>query len=203
MEHRPLIDPNSKMQPVTQLFSGFEIEKKQILLTLKEDYTKNKNGLEIYNEVLEKGVLINQGYIKDIQEAVKILKELKISLKDFKPNTIRLREFGPGFKAKNISSCKFVLTLKNKKETKKREAEFKLTHKQFEKYWGLTEGNRIQKKRMRKIIKKHEFEVDAFVDRILLLAECEVVDENNLKNIPQLGVDVTNDKNWSNKALSK
>lgn len=200
---RPLINPDSKMKPLKQLFSGFEIEKKQVLLTKEEDFTKNKNGLEIYNEVLENGVLIEQGYIKDIPKAAEVLQELGINLNDFKPNTIRLRSFGVGYKKKGISKCRYVLTLKDKKETKKREAEFKLTQELFEKYWPLTEGARVQKKRFRKVIKKHEFELDAFTDRILLLAECEVTDEAKLEKIPKLGMDVTNDKNWSNKAISK
>lgn len=201
--HRPLIDPNSKLIPLKQLFAGYEVEKKQVLATKEEDYTKKKNSLIFYNEALEEGVRIEQGYIKDIPKAVEVLKELGISLNDFKPNTIRLRKFGLGYKKKKISPSQYVLTLKDKKETKKREVEFKLSPEQFYKYWPLTEGARIEKRRHKKTIKGFEFEIDAFTDRFLLLAECEVTDEKDLLKVPILGMDVTNNSSWSNKALSK
>lgn len=200
---RPLIKETSMTQPVKQIFSGFEIEKRQLLATVEEDHTKNKNALVTYNQVLAEGVIINQGYIKDIQEAVKFLTELGIDLNDFKPNTIRLREFGPGYKAKKISPYRYVLTLKDRKEVKKREAEFKLSREQFDKYWPLTEGARVQKKRMKKDIKGFTFELDAFIDRFLLIAECEVTKEADLAKVPKMGMDITNTKDWSNKALSK
>lgn len=200
---RPLIDPSSKLKPVKQIFIGEEIEKKFILLTIEQDYTKNKNGMTLYDEVLKEGVTIDQGYVKDIQEAVVILQELGISLNDFKPNTIRLREFGVGFKTKGISKYRYVLTLKDKKPGKTREAEFRLNQEQFEKYWPKTKGARVYKKRMIKTIRKHNFELDAFMDRFLLIAECEVEKQEMLEKVPVLGNDVSNDKNWSNKALAK
>lgn len=200
---RPLITPDTKLSPLKQLFSGYEIEKKFVLLTKEKDYTKNGNGPGLYDQVLNEGVIIEQGYIKDIPKAAEILQELGIGLNDFKPNTVRLRRFGEGYKEKKISKAKYVLTLKDKKETKRREVEFKLKASQFEKYWALTEGARVIKRRMKKDIKGFEFEVDAFMDRFLLLAECEVKKEKELEKVPKLGNDVTNDKNWSNKALSK
>lgn len=200
---RPLIDPNSKLIPLKQLFAGYEVEKKQVLATKEEDHTKKKNSLVFYNETLEAGVSIEQGYIKDIYQAVDMLKELGIVPNEFKPNTIRLRRFGEGYKEKGISPTKYVLTLKDKKETKTREVEFKLSKDQFDKYWPLTHGARVQKKRMKKEIKGFEFEIDAFTDRFLLLAECEVTDEAELIKVPKLGMDVTNNNTWSNKALSK
>lgn len=200
---RPLISPTSKFKPVKQLFNGFEIEKKFIMLTKEEDYTKSKNGMVLYDDVLCNGVSIDQGYIKDIQEAVKMLTKLGIDLNEFKPNTIRLRKFGPGYNKGGISKHRYILTLKDKKETKTREAEFKLRESQFNEWWPFTQGARVYKKRMVKKIKGFDFELDAFTDRFLLLAECEVMDEADLKKVPKLGNDVTNDKNWSNKALSK
>lgn len=200
---RPLVNPDSKLKPLKQIFAGYEIEKRQVLLTLEEDHTRGKNGLTIYNEVLSEGVLIDQGYVKDIQVAVRILNELGISLNEFKPNTIRFRRFGFGYKVKKVSKFRYVLTLKDRKETKKREVEFKLTESQFQKYWPETIGARVQKKRMWKRNKGFDFEMDAFVDRILLIAECEVDDEARLEKVPILGMDVTNNSLWTNKTLSK
>lgn len=200
---RPLIESSSKIAPVKQIYLGAEIEKKFILLTIEEDYTKNKNGMTLYDEALKEGVTIWQGYIKDIQEAVVVLQELGINLNEFKPNTIRLREFGPGFKTKGVSKYRYVLTLKDKKPGKTREAEFRLSEEQFNKYWPKTQGARVTKKRMNKVIRKHNFEIDAFIDRFLLIAECEVDEPEQLEKVPVLGNDVSNDKNWSNKALAK
>lgn len=200
---RPLINPNSKLKPLKQIFAGFEIEKRQLLFSLEEDHSKSHNGLNTYNEVLEHGVRIEQGYIKDIQVAVQVLNELGIELNEFKPNTIRLRRFGDNRKEKKISKYQYVLTLKDRKETKKREVEFKLSKNQFDKYWPFTEGARVEKKRMKKKIKGFIFELDAFTDRILLIAECEVDNEEKMNKVPKLGVDITGDKNWTNKSLSR
>lgn len=202
-EFRPLISPDSKMQPLKQLFNGYEIEKKFVLLTKEEDHTKKKNAPQVYDEALREGVIIEQGYIKDIPQAATVLQELGIDLSDFKPNTIRIRRFGEGYKEKKISKTRYVLTLKDKKETKKREAEFKLSRAQFDKYWPMTEGSRLTKRRMKKTIRGFVFEIDAFVDRYLLLMECEVTTEEDLEKVPKMGMDVTNDKQWSNKQLSR
>lgn len=189
---RPLITENTKFQPVKQIYNGFEIEKRFLLMTKEEDTSKNKNGLEIYNEVLEGGTIIKQGYIMDIQRAKDILDELQIEL-DFKPNTIRFRQYGKDF----------ILTVKDRKDTKKREVEWELSKKQFNTYWPETQGNRVEKKRLVKTIKKHKVEIDAFTDRFLLIAEIEVSDEAMMDKLPKLGMDITGNKNWSNKALSK
>lgn len=200
---RPFILPTSKLAPVKQIFAGYEIEKKFVLMTVEEDHSKRKNSLNLYNTVLTEGVMIEQGYVKDIPKAAELLKKLGIQLNDFKPNTIRLRKFGIGYKTNKISPYKYVLTLKDRKESKRREVEFRLTPELFKKYWPWTEGSRLTKKRMLKQMKGHTFEIDAFTDRILLLAECEVTNEKDLEKVPTLGMDVTSDKNWSNKALSR
>lgn len=202
-EFRPLIDETSTFKPVKEIYSGYEIEKRLLLLTVEKDHSKKSNAITIYNEVLKDGVLIDQGYVKDIAMAVEMLQALGIKPKDFKPNTIRLRKFYEGHKEKGISKYKYVLTLKDKKETKKREVEFKLSKEQFDKYWPETAGARVQKKRLRKKIKGFEFEIDAFTDRVLLIAECEVKDEKDLAKVPIFGMDITNLKDWSNKALSR
>jgi CYTH domain-containing protein len=190
---RPLIKPDSKMKPLKQIFNGFEIEKRQLLCTKEEDHTKRKNALTIYNEVLETGTDIKQGYIKDIQEAIRVLTELGISLNEFKPNTIRFRKYG----------TKYILTLKDRKDTKKREVEFKLSRVQFYKYWPLTKGSRVTKKRLEKKIKGWDFEIDAFTDRFLLIIECEVDAVEKLDKVPVMGMDITSNSAWTNKSLSK
>ena len=190
-EFRPLVKENS-LQPARQLFSGYEIEKRWVLLTKEEDHTKSKNGLELYDEVLQKGKRIEQGYIHDIQKAKEVLDALGIEL-DFKPNTIRLRKYG----------ADFILTVKDRKETKKREVEWELNKKSFLQFWPLTKGARVYKTRLVKEVKGNKVEMDGFTDRFLLLAEIEVDDEAKMDKLPKLGMDVTGNKSWSNKALAK
>ena len=189
---KPLVTPNNKLKPLKQIYAVYEIEKRYVVITKEEDHSKNKNGLETYNLVLEQGTKIRQGYIKDIQKAKEILDELGIEL-DFRPNTIRFRQYGK----------KFILTVKDRAETKKREVEWKLTRAQFNKYWPLTIGARIEKKRYVKKIKGFDVEIDAFTDRFLCIAEIEVDDEKMLPKTPKLGMDVTGDNKWTNKTLSK
>lgn len=194
MTNRPLIEPTSKFKPVKELYNGWEIEKKFILATMEEDHTKNKNSLKLYNEVLEKGTAIKQGYIKDFGAAKDMLDELGIALTDdFKPNTVRLRQYG----------TQYILTLKDKKETKRKEVEWELDKKVFTKYWKHTKGSRVEKKRLIKKLKGFDVEYDAFTDRFLLLAEIEVSKEKDLEKVPKLGMDVTNNNQWSNKNLSR
>lgn len=192
--NRPLVNPQSKFKPVKELYSGWEIEKKFVLFTIEQDHTKNSNGLTLYNETLEKGTLIRQGYIKDFSVAHEMLQSFGIELtEDFKPNTVRLRQYGQ----------QYILTLKDKKETKRKEVEWELDKKMFNTYWKHTKGSRVEKKRYIKKLKGFDVEYDAFTDRILLLAEIEVQEEAQLKKVPKLGMDVTNNNQWSNKNLSR
>jgi len=192
-EFRPLVGPDNKFKPMKQIFAGFEIEKRFLILSVEEDFTKNQSGSKLYNEVLEKGTPIEQGYITDMVRAREVLEELGIEL-DFRPNTIRFRRYG--------SQC--ILTVKDRKETKKREVEWELDPKVFKKYFKETKGARVYKKRLVKNIKGFDVEYDGFVDRYLLLGEIEVDDEKQLAKVPKLSTaDITGQKQWTNKSLSK
>lgn len=192
-EFRPLVEPGSKFKPVKELFNGYEIEKRWVLMTIEEDHTKQKNALKIYNDALEKGEKYEQGYIKDFQIAIEMLGALGIKLKEFQPNTVRLRK----------TPKQYILTLKDRKETKKREVEWELDKKTFFAYWKYTKGARVSKTRWETKVKKNTVVFDAFTDRILLMAEIEVSDESLLDGLPKLGMDVTGIKEWTNKSLSR
>lgn len=192
-DFRPLIGDDTKIAPAKQVFKGFEVEKKFILLTPDGDYTKGGKGIVMYDEALRGGYRIAQGYLKDPQEAIKLVQELGITL-EFAPNTIRLRKVGDD---------NFILTLKDKKATKTREVEWEIDKKIFNKYWKQTKGARVYKTRFEKNIKGFTFEIDAFTDRYLLMAECEVDNEESLAKVPKIGNDVTGQSNFSNKHLSK
>jgi len=191
---RSFLDSDNKFKPVRELFNGFEIEKRWVVMTVEEDHSKKKNGLVIYNEVLETGQIYEQGYIKDMDIARTMLEELGIVLNEFRPNTVRLRR----------TPEMYILTLKDRKETKRREVEWELDRKTFMNYWKHTKGARVRKVRLEKEVKGGHLAVfDAFTDRFLLLAEIEVQDESMMKNLPNLGMDVTGQKPWTNKSLAK
>lgn len=188
----PLVSDASKLKPTNELFLGNEIEKRFVLLTKEEDHTPKGNGLETLDKVLKHGLLVEQGYILDLQKARKMVTELGIKIQ-FEPTTVRLRKMA-GF---------YILTLKDRKSTKAREAEWQLDQNTFNKYWKLTKGARISKKRYIQSIKGHYVEIDAFLDRLLLMAEIEVDSEKEMSKLPKLGMDVTGNKNWSNKSMSQ
>lgn len=190
---RSLLDKENERPPLKEIYNGFEIEKRFVLFTHKEDYTKQKNGLILYDEVLKDGKRYAQGYITDMPTAIEMVSSLGIK-PAFQPNTIRLRM---------IDDKTFILTLKDKKETKRREVEWELDKKTFMNLWKLTKGHRVYKRRLEKNIKGHNVEIDAFTDRLLLIAEIEVKEEKDLDNLPKLGFDVTKDSSWSNKAMAK
>ena len=190
---RSLLAESNKLKPAKQLFNGFEIEKRWLILTAEDDFSKNKNGIAQYDEALRKGERYEQGYITDEAVMVEVAGKLGI-VPDFKPNTMRLRKIG---------TKTFILTLKDKKETKRREVEWTLERKTFNELWPLTKGHRVYKTRYEKTIKGKVTVIDAFTDRYLLMAEIEVKDEKELDGLPKLGFDVTKDSSWSNKSLSK
>ena len=133
---RSLLSSDNKMAPAKEIYNGFEIEKRWVMLTPEDDYTKGKNGITLYDKALRNGEKFEQGYVTDMDAAIEMLDELGI-VPDFKPNTIRLR---------NIDDKTFILTLKDKKQTKRREVEWELEKKTFNKYWKLTKGARITKR---------------------------------------------------------
>lgn len=192
IKHRSLLSDDNKLKPLRQIFNGFEIEKRWVILTPEDDYSKQKNGVSLYDEALKNGFAIEQGYITDLDKAREMLDDLGI-VPEFQPNTVRLRK----------TPTQLILTLKDKKETKRREVEWELDKKQFNQYWKLTKGKRITKRRYIKEVKGNELILDAFTDRYLLMAEIEVKDEKLLEGLPKLGFEVTTDSSWTNKSMAK
>lgn len=190
---RPLVAEDNKRKPLIQIYNGFEIEKRWVILTVEEDHSKAGNGLVLYNRALERGDAYEQGYILDMEKAREVVVELGI-VPQFEPNTIRFRK---------INNSRFIFTLKDKKETKRREVEWELDRKTFNHFWPLTTNARITKRRYIKEVKGNEITFDAFTDRLLLMVEIEVKDEELLKTLPKMGFEVTGDSNWSNKKMAK
>lgn len=173
---------------ITEIKFGKEYESRQIILSDDRYYGPIIPALKLYNRILHKGDTIQQGYIKP--KEVEVLKPLQLGMKVEKPDTIRLRKY----------QGKIFLTLKNEEED---EQEFLIGTKEFLLLWPMTKGRRIQKKRLIEKYGKWDVELDAFTDRLLLIAEVEVKKLSYLKEVPKLGFDITNDKKWSNKNLAR
>lgn len=189
---KALVGEGNKLPPVRQIYAGYEIEARQLLLTVEDDYTKQKNAVKLYDETLTNGTTIEQGYIHELFKAKEMLDDLGIEV-DFTPSTVRLRHHGK----------KFILTLKDRKSTKRREVEWELDKKTFNKYWPLTKGARVRKTRMMKEVKNQLVTFDAFTDRYLLMVEVEVQSEEALSKVPKMGMDITGQKQWTNKSLAR
>jgi CYTH domain-containing protein len=175
---------------------GHEIENRQ-LLDLSVPF-----NMRLYNDTLELGILIDQGYVPVTPQTIR---RVEVDFKvppDFEIDTIRVRRFTTYSRTINYM---YVLTLKSDKTKDKprREVEYKLNRETFSAYWEQTIGRRVQKKRANKKIKGRTFEIDAFTDRILLIAECEVETIEALKKVPKIGKDITNNKRMTNKKLAK
>lgn len=194
---RPLIGEGTTFKPLKQIYNGYEIEKRWVVLTPEADHSRKKNGINLYAKALENGEMYEQGYILDLDKAREIVEELGIQ-PEFQPNTIRFRKI-----SSDGNKIRYIFTLKDKKETKRREVEWELDRKTFEKYWPWTLGARVRKRRYITKLKGFELTLDAFTDRYLLMAEIEVKDEKQLEQLPKMGFEVTGDSTWSNKKLAK
>lgn len=181
---------------MTKISDGHEIESRQLI------DRKDPRFLDIYNKVLEKGTLIDQGYLPTDEGTIKALMVDFDFTQEFHIDTLRLRKHTiSGYEYDNYM---YVLAVKSDKiDGKRREVEFRMNEKQFRAYWPLTYGRRVQKKRMLETIMGYLFEIDAFTDRILLIAECEVSSVEALPRVPRLGRDITDDTSMTNKKLAK
>jgi CYTH domain-containing protein len=181
--------------------NGFEIEKRWLVVDRHLDYSKLGIGFELYDEVLSKGRVIEQGYIKQLKDKQSVIDLLELENLSISENKVELPNML--MRVRRIDNQEYELTLKNTAPVKQREIEFKLTPGEFKELWRLTKGARVYKKRAD--IKRDKFMVtyDAFIDRLLLIAEIEVGRVSNLKLLPKIGLDVTGKEEWSNKNLAK
>lgn len=176
---------------------NFEIEKKFLLMDTKKDYTDRKIGLELYNEVLRHGKEIKQGYIANSPKNAPLIAAMIWDFGmviNFRFDNVRLRETDGEY---------FYATIKGKGKIKQREEEVEISRANFKKYWSASIHRRVIKKRLVKKINNRLFEIDAFTDRFLLLAEKEVSSEALLFMVPKIGKDVSNNSKYSNKNLAK
>lgn len=132
-------------------------------------------------------------YIKSIRFPVDTLRLRKVSLSPLSIHT------------------SYYITLKGKGSIKKREKNITIDKSLYDSLYSKFYPNlAVCKKRCKipfpskSLIEEDIWvEVDVFIDRFLIIMEVEVDKESELKNIPNLGLDITEDNTWSNKNLVK
>ncbi len=103
---------------------------------------------------------------------------------------------------------KFLRTVKSGRGLTRIEIEEECDRGTFETLWALTEGKRVQKKRYRVESDGFTWEIDAFTDRELFLAEVELDDPETEVTVPEwlaphLVREVTNEDTYVNVNLAK
>lgn len=102
---------------------------------------------------------------------------------------------------------RFLRTLKLGEGLKRSEFEEAMAAETFEQLWPLTEGQRVRKRRYRVEEGEHVWEIDAFLDRDLVLAEVELSSEDEQAPVPDwlapyVEREVTGDPDFSNVHLA-
>ncbi|MBS3166883.1 hypothetical protein J4403_01605 [Candidatus Woesearchaeota archaeon] len=101
-------------------------------------------------------------------------------------------------------NSEYILTLKGSGGISRPEKNKNLEAKLFCEYWPKTKDKRIDKIRMEHPFKNnYSIEFDLYQDRILLVAEFEVNNREDLKLLPILGKNVSEDPKYKNVNLAK
>lgn len=105
-------------------------------------------------------------------------------------------------------SARYYRTIKFGRGVRRVELEEDTTKEVFERLWGLTEGCRVTKQRYRIQQGEHVWEIDAFTDRELFLAEVELRSEDEEAPPPEwlaphVVRDVTHESEYVNLNLAK
>ena len=146
---------------------------------------------ELKEEVLKSGVQIRQGYL-DLALGKELGNLAGIEC-DFTPVEARLRD----------KNGQLYFTLKSSGELTRGELDVNVDQRLFESYWPRTEGKRVLKVRLKKMINGYAYEIDEYTDRDLAVAEVETASVEAANLVVPIGLDVTNDKRYKNKNLAK
>lgn len=174
-----------------------EIEAKFLLYEKGTDHRqaneapKLGSSAEIRARTMAEGYRIEQGYFAkdDFQEVTEAL-DLEIP---FVPKELRLRSY----------RGEWLLTAKGEGGLVRNELEVLVSKAFFDQWWPRTEVRRICKIRWQTMLGKYLLEVDDYQDRDLLTAEIELASVDDLRSLPLVGKDVTNDARYKNKNLAR
>ncbi len=145
---------------------------------------------ELRAEARRGGVPIRQGYLTP-EDGRNLAVALGLAVSD--GHHYRIRRMGDAF----------FLTMKGEGDLVREEIEVEIEEAEFEAYWPLTAGRRVEKLRFERTFGGVEFEVDVFVDRDLILAEHEGSSESAVMAAPAPGREVTTDRRYRNSVLAK
>ena len=176
---------------------GLEIEKKFLIFERGEDYSTEALGqlfpsiLDLKDTVLRQGIKIRQGYVPiEIGNEIRGIHGLE-SVSGM--SEARLRDFGG----------EYFLTMKSKGGlTRKETPDLKVSGTVFDLYWRYAE-RRLEKVRLERILGEHNFEIDVYTDRDLVVAEVEVRTEMYARRVIPLGPDITEDIGYKNNQLAR
>lgn len=183
-----------------------ELERRYLLLNSTKCYTGKVHGKKLYDEVLRKGQIVTQGYIRNEAIQDRVIHEVHLlNYKlDFKPEVFRLRTITDALKHFQPHT-QYILTIKNDVKPEQSEFEINVSQLFFNNYWKHTFGKRIHKKRLtipHPSIPDVKVEVDGFLDRHLLIAEVECSSMEDYLNMKFSGLDISDSKMYSNKNLA-
>jgi CYTH domain-containing protein len=183
--------------------SGKEIELKYLIYENGINYSTDKlksmyKSIEsLQKDIYEKGEIIEQGYLP-LEKGIEIIKQIGLKL-DFEPHTTRLRK----------RNNKYYFTVKSKGKFSRDELEPEISKELFDKYWKITEGKQIKKLRLTIPFNSNrlnlKLEFDMYIDNRpeLIIAEVELDNENQIKDIIPVGKDVTYESKYKNSKLAK
>ena len=180
---------------------GFEHEKRFLLWENGVPYFNKelfkvlfKNIEDALKQIENNGKDIRQGYI-DLSKGLELAEVLNLKL-SFNPKGARLREELYNRKVN------YIFTLKGDGTSSRHEINRDIERITFDSYWKYV--NRVLlKKRLEKKINGYKLEFDKPQNRNLLLLEVEVENKSDLSQIPEFGLDVTENPKYSSFNLAE
>jgi len=176
-----------------------ENEKKYLIRENGKDYVEQafyglyKTVDDLIADITQRGKLIKQGYLPVIT-AMGLARQLNMEI-DFEPEEARLRDI----------ESKYFFTFKKGEGLSRHHKEIEISLEWFNKYWCLTEGSRIYKKRLKLPYDKYKVEFDMYIfwakDWDLIVAEVETPTVEEAERLVPLGKDVTNEERCKAKYL--
>ncbi len=147
---------------------------------------------DLIADVQENGKHIHQGYMS-VGLGRALASELGVRI-DFEAEEARLRN----------EDGVLTFTIKGKGGASRTEFERGVSQDIFDRYWNETEGQRVEKLRLKKKYGDYTAEFDYYLDeRDLIVVEVEVPSPEELEALVPLGKNVTENTKYKNKNLAK
>ena len=153
-----------------------------------------KNIEDALKQIEDNGKNIRQGYMI-LNRGLELAGVLGLNFA-FNPIGARLRE--ESYKSK----VNYIFTLKGEGTSSRPEINKNIEQITFDAYWQYVHKV-LLKKRLEKNFNGYKLEFDKLKNRDLLLVEIEVKNKADLANIPEFGLDITDDITYSSYNLAE